>query len=551
MNSGFSSSRLIAAVVATVAALAIELVYAEPMAGPNCASRVGSKAECFSCYLTWNQQVNRNCLQRYATNVGRDTDFEGGASPEFLNCLQLSGYRKESTIEAVCMNWQPPSRVMIDEDGADAAGVTEALPDQVPIPGEKPKVSVRPQPRPKSTDPKSSQPKNGGNSDQAGNSGQSEVTGDPGQCEALKRSAVSCCSNPDSCLTSAERDEVSAAMTQVSLASQQAQQQQGNALNSLGSTSSSSNAAASNANAIYARACFRAKSSCVDTCKAASQQNSQAAGNLNTCNRLSASTFATQSTNLAGNSGQAAGAAQQAQAQSAADPYSQNPMMGGNPADPYGCMQNPTSPACVQCVQNPNNPGCQALSQANALARGEGGFSSYQGGKDSKFNLADNADAYVPEPAFGGEGGTPPTVGTVANNAGGGIPGSGGGTQPASLGAAKKSGGQAAGNSSLTDLEQGFRSGGYSQPVGGAEGDGSGQGGGGGGFGGGRGLASEESGTIDLKAYLPGGQLDPNARLGGMRPFGNQIHGKFVDIWNRISDRMREKCRAGKLTGCS
>lgn len=159
------------------------------------------------------------------------------------------------------------------------------------------------------------------------------------------------------------------------------------------------------------------------------------------------------------------------------------------------------------------------------------------------------------QPGFGGLAGKPgeaPKVNTIANNSGGGIPGQGGGGQASLGGAPGKLGAGAAGGAGYTtDIDQGFRSGGYA-----AGGDGgSNDNGGGSGFGGGRGLASvggrmPASQGLDLKKYLPGGAL-AGARAGGMRAQSSEIHGRFVDIWSRISERFLEKCKLGELTGCS
>ena len=71
-----------------------------------------------------------------------------------------------------------------------------------------------------------------------------------------------------------------------------------------------------------------------------------------------------------------------------------------------------------------------------------------------------------------------------------------------------------------------------------------------GGYGGGRVPATDENG-IDLRRFLPGGDKDPKRRgIAGLDLNSAQINGKFVNIWNRISDRMQEKCRLGELIGC-
>jgi hypothetical protein len=229
-----------------------------------------------------------------------------------------------------------------------------------------------------------------------------------------------------------------------------------------------------------------------------------------------------------------------------------NPAAMGNQNDPYGCQANPSSAGCQQCSSNPNSPACQALAyekQATGQASFGAGEQSVDKAKGSGFDIPDENAGPVglnSDP----EGFQPQGVknGTIANNAGGGIPGEGGGS-PASLGGGRRGGGSPGSPGYTTDVLQGFNgAGGYSAAVGDAGAD---SGGGGfGGYGGGRVPATDQNG-IDLRRFLPGGDRDPKRRgIAGLDLNAAQINGKFVNIWNRISDRMQEKCRLGELIGC-
>jgi hypothetical protein len=68
----------------------------------------------------------------------------------------------------------------------------------------------------------------------------------------------------------------------------------------------------------------------------------------------------------------------------------------------------------------------------------------------------------------------------------------------------------------------------------------------------GRGPAGDDGGMtgLDLRKYLPGGALDPERRAGGLRPASRETNGPGVDIFERITRRMQEKCRLGYLLGC-
>ncbi len=278
---------------------------------------------------------------------------------------------------------------------------------------------------------------------------------------------------------------------------------------------------------------------------------------------------------VAGQSGDICNNSSQANPQSLGGLGGMNPMSGSsdrgaagadsnqNSNDPYGCQANPSSAACQQCSSDPSSPACQALAaqaQSGGQADFSGGDSSTGRNNKNQFNVANESSFGGGAEAFTGADpgaiGTPAKNGTIANNAGGGIPGSGGSGSPASLGGRGGGSGGGGAADSPADILQGFSGGGgYSSPAGGGSGldDGSGDGERGRrGFGanaGLRGPASTKSGE-DLRRFLPGGSLDPSRRIGGYKFLGGQINSKFVNMFERISERMQEKCKLGHLLGC-
>jgi hypothetical protein len=239
------------------------------------------------------------------------------------------------------------------------------------------------------------------------------------------------------------------------------------------------------------------------------------------------------------------------------DPYGQQ---ASNPNDPYGCQANPGNPACIQCANDPTNAMCKGLTD-NKVAEGQAGFGGPEGTHSpSDFNVGNLGDAGGLNDGFMGTGmqaaaaggGGIPTK-TVPNNSGGSLPGEGGGS-PARLDPPSRGGGGGSGRPTVnTDIQQGFRSGGggaYSY----ASGANSGPDGGGGypGPGNGRRPAGDDGGMtgLDLRKYLPGGPLAPGRLAGRLRPASQEINGPGVDIFERISRRMQEKCRLGYLLGC-
>lgn len=218
--------------------------------------------------------------------------------------------------------------------------------------------------------------------------------------------------------------------------------------------------------------------------------------------------------------------------------------LGGDP-----CAADPSSAACASCRENPDGPGCGTAQDRAGQASFGNGDNKKPGGEE--FNLPDLGDMQTGEGngIGGGKPGDAPTVKTIANNSGGGIPGGGGGS-PASLGGA---GGRGSPGSPgyNTDVMGGFTGGGGGSglnPQSAAAAAGA-QGYNTGGSFGSDGRAPAGLGT-DLKKYLPGGELDPNARFGGNSTISAQIHGKNVNIWGKISTRLQEKCRLGVLFDC-
>lgn len=365
------------------------------------------------------------------------------------------------------------------------------------------------------------------------------INADFATCNQLARAAIECCNNPSTCTDPAELNSGSGVKDSCS------------AMQSSGLNDASGSQSAINA-------CFQRFTACSETCNSfasnyadnASQFTSTAANcrslssriksmNENSSNSLSAA--------KAGNNCSGMSSAQPQNASGSDKPQSKS--------DPFGCQQNPSSQSCQQCSANANSAACQSAlaAQGKPTELGQAGFGTPANNNKGAFNLADNSDTSLSPLSYGGgQGGAPPQVKPISNNSGGGIPGAGGGGGGASLGGAggkRGGGGGPAASGQVTDIDQGFRSGGYSQ-TGGAGGGGAGLDTSGAESFGKRGPAS--AGGLDLKQYLPGGARDPKAGFGagGLRPPGTEIHGKHVDMWARITDRMREKCKIGELYGC-
>jgi hypothetical protein len=214
----------------------------------------------------------------------------------------------------------------------------------------------------------------------------------------------------------------------------------------------------------------------------------------------------------------------------------------------------PQSLEQLTCDQNPNMPNCLGAGQKTTDS-----WNDPQGTAEAKqepqgsgdFNLQDTSD--IPMPQSLGEttqtaSANIPTVNGVPNG-GGGMPGGGGGGA-ASLGGGGGGGGGAqlgnkadilhgtqspSGNFGQTNEKMNMKSG---------------EGGGGYNYNGG---LHEES--MNLADFLPGGKNDPTKRnVAGIGPGTTttnfQIQAKDVNIWNRISERIKSRCSQGLLRDC-
>ena len=179
---------------------------------------------------------------------------------------------------------------------------------------------------------------------------------------------------------------------------------------------------------------------------------------------------------------------------------------------------------------------------------GTAAFSERDGKEDQGgFNLSEGGDVPSVAPAMARFEPQAVSNKTIANNSGGGIPGGGGGGEAKLDGRGGRSGASPGSPGYSTDIDQGSRSGGYSNPVGGQGKDGD-SGDSDPSFGSGRGPSSVKG--LDLSKYLPGGSADPNRRLGGINSLNKEIYGPHVNIWERVSTRLQTKCRLRELLGC-
>lgn len=411
--------------------------------------------------------------------------------------------------------------------------------------------------------PSSSQPTPQNTTPQVASTAQSEASSDLSSCQNLAREAISQCTSKGSGLN-------------------QSGPKEGQGIADYCAQMKTANNAGINANDSSGTACYNKRrpcettcgnlvtkyktlvANCNGTCESANiyqttQQQLESASNQCTKLKSVESSLFGDAQSLSGDNSYASLCNQLA---SSMNPQSTGDMSGQsqNPAstnanDPFGCQANPQSQQCIVCSQNPTNQACQALAKASETQSGQAGYVSSDASKSSSsnMNVADNSSVSNPDPYLGGgaknDNGVKVTPIGGGGGAGGGGFGGSGATPPASLGGGPQQRRGPAPSSNVGDIDQGFRSGGYSAPVG-DDGSSNGQQVNGYGFGGRKFASVDEHGkAVDLKQYLPGGAMAP-ASVGGNRPYGNQIHGKFVDIWNRISVRMTEKCKLGKLAGC-
>jgi len=235
------------------------------------------------------------------------------------------------------------------------------------------------------------------------------------------------------------------------------------------------------------------------------------------------------------------------------------------PKTQYDCSTNPGSAACQDCAQNPNSPSCLALANAGRENQGTATFASTTKEHSlDEFNVGQGMANSTDPLNFGPASMPSQSAGMIqrpANNSGGGIPGGdsgggGGASASAKLDPAASKRSSPGSPGFPTDIDQGLRGGGgYTYAANGASSAASPSAGQAQHRRGGGESQQEPSRDpagllgMDLKQYLPGGAKDPS-RGRMMSPTQSEIHGPGVDIWNRITIRMQERCRLGLLYDC-
>lgn len=225
-------------------------------------------------------------------------------------------------------------------------------------------------------------------------------------------------------------------------------------------------------------------------------------------------------------------------------------LMGGNEQpyqeQSYGCQYNPNSPECMNCDLNPDGPGCPEKEKENR----EQGKMMFGRQKDDSslddYNVKDLTN--VPRDITQRDpGGTGPAIqnATVANNTGGSIPGQGGGAPPATQGGSGSGGFDKPYN--ISNLEQGFRSGGGYTYGSGGEADRSSRYNR-------RGPANTGGGSdkdkINLQSYLPGGANDPRRFAGGVSGRSREIVPAHVSMWEMHATRISVHCKVNGYKDC-
>jgi hypothetical protein len=502
--------------------------------------------DCAKCISEFNITVDESCQRKKTGNPSSGNLNQ--AIADFTACRHENHFVFPSDFN-ICT---------VTTDGLKASPPTSEPPESGSPPASpNPKAPARPATGLKVNKSKTTtSPAPGG----AVNHNDSGATADRQVCDGLLEKAESCCNNPSSCLTAAERAQLSRIEDSMNSMSASMEQQQSGSTQGLRDQCIQGNTLggqSSTINNIYQRACSRAQITCINSCRGLTDV-------IDGCNRLTAqaTSYSAQggiggAMGLMGNNCDSlSNALPQNFGGAANDPYNQQ---ANNPNDPYGCQTNPGNPACIQCTNDPSHPLCKGLTD-NKMTEGQAGFGGPESTRSaSDFNVGSMADAGGLNDGFTGSGlqaasaAALPTK-TIPNNSGGGLPGDGGGS-PARLDTPSR-GGRGVGRPTVnTDIEQGFRSGGgggFSYASGANTGPDGGEAHQGRGGGGGRGPASDDGGMtgLDLRKYLPGGDLDPERRAGGLRPASREINGSGVDIFERINRRMQEKCRLGLLLGC-
>jgi hypothetical protein len=210
----------------------------------------------------------------------------------------------------------------------------------------------------------------------------------------------------------------------------------------------------------------------------------------------------------------------------------------------------------TDCTVNPYLAGCNvaatAQQQSDSWNKPKGDSFTPAGEEGGNFNVGNLADGM--NAAASADGAEPfraqPAAVASVPNGGGGMPGgaSGGAASLGSSGSGGGGGGSAGARGKDVQITEQGGGGGYQQMNASMDM----KTGGSGGYNyGAREPASEYQG-LDLSQFLPGGKQDPTRRLAGARAGGTsiEIQSKDVNIWNRISDRIRSRCNQGLLRDC-
>ena len=235
---------------------------------------------------------------------------------------------------------------------------------------------------------------------------------------------------------------------------------------------------------------------------------------------------------------------------------------GGNPmgalgqlASALGQMMQPQSQSDPQtdmtqadCSSNPMLAGCAAAATSNSWNTAATGTAGYQSETDSgaqNFNTGDPGTSLQPASTTNSYNNqvNPGMANPIPPGGGGFMASSGAGAQ---VGQQGNGGGGYYGASNRADILHGEHGGGggYTQTLAGMDT----KSGGGGGF---SGYGNGPNNAIDLKQFLPGGAKYAGARApAGLAPASAQINSPQVNVWNRISERIRARCAEGRLRDC-
>lgn len=388
---------------------------------------------------------------------------------------------------------------------------------------------------------------------------QMQASADINTCQQLQAKAVDCCTNPLSCASNSDQQSIRQLGQYAQNGDNQGLADYCRQMQDLGDSSGSIN---SRLGAI----CTNNYYACTNSCASLQQKYQSYLASCSNCESYSVFSLALATLNsysntcsgLQGRANSLSRAGLSTASNSAYGDYcsqmaSVSPMM---PSSLSKAKPSSTAVDVSACARNPNAPGCasapSATAQAQAIAQGQAGFQSVGKSSKGRFNFGDLADsaASVINSLRGGDPAPTANVKPVPNGGGGfGAIGAGGSAR-ADLGPnARRNPTAAASAGNVTDVEQGLRTGGYSQPVGST----SGEGGSVAAYGdvNKKNLDPQHGGYMgmDLKQYLPGGSRDPGRRLAGASAH-SQINVKEEDIWRRISIKIDEKCKLGLLWRC-